>query len=165
MGIKRLNFIRNLTFGICLLIGWHISATEVPSLKAAWDLDFPDPSVLKSQDGFYYAYATQTISEDDSAKLFNIQVARSKDLKTWEHLGDALPTKPSWAHTTQKFWAPDVKFHNGKYYLYYSAEPDSQDGLCVAVATSNSPQGPFADIGHPLVCGLNGLLLPSLSSL
>ena len=58
------------------------------------DADFPDPAVIRSSDGYYYAYATQT---ERGGKWLNLQVARSADLVTWEHLGDALPTKPGWA--------------------------------------------------------------------
>jgi arabinan endo-1,5-alpha-L-arabinosidase len=119
------------------------------------DADFPDPAVLRAPDGFYYAYATQTTRAGTS---LNIQVARSRDLVSWQHLGDALPAKPSWAARTQDFWAPDVAFHGGRYYLYYSAKPDAaltdeSRGLCLAVATAARPEGPFTDIGRPLQCG------------
>jgi arabinan endo-1,5-alpha-L-arabinosidase len=119
------------------------------------DQDFPDPAVLRAPDGYYYAYATQTTRGGTS---FNIQVARSRDLASWEHLGDALPTKPSWAARTQDFWAPDVALHGGRYYMYYSAKPDAaltdqSRGLCLAVATAERPEGPFTDIGRPLQCG------------
>jgi arabinan endo-1,5-alpha-L-arabinosidase len=56
------------------------------------DADFPDPVVILAPDGFYYAYATQTLRDEH---WINIQVARSTDLVHWEHLGDALPEKPS----------------------------------------------------------------------
>lgn len=149
MALGRIAVAAVLTF-----IGAFAHATQVPSTQAAWNLDFPDPSILKASDGYYYAYATQTISETTKAPLLmNIQVARTKDLKNWTHLGDALPTKPTWAHTTQKFWAPHVNAHNGKYYMYFSAEPDAQNGLCLAVAVATQPQGPFTDIGQPLQCG------------
>jgi arabinan endo-1,5-alpha-L-arabinosidase len=119
------------------------------------DADFPDPAVLKAPDGFYYAYATQT---ERDGKWVDIQVARSRDLVDWQHLGDALPARPAWARRTQNFWAPHVVRHGRLYYLYYSAQPDASltdkaRGLCLAVATSRRPQGPFADSGRPLLCG------------
>jgi arabinan endo-1,5-alpha-L-arabinosidase len=119
------------------------------------DADFPDPAVLRAPDGFYYAYATQA---DRDGKKVNLQVARSRDLVRWQWLGDALPTKPVWASHTWNFWAPHVVRHEGRYLLYYSAEPDPpaagpKTGLCLAVATSRRPEGPFTDIGRPLRCG------------
>lgn len=119
------------------------------------DADFPDPAILRASDGYHYSYATQT---DRDGRTINIQVARSRDLVAWEHLGDALPEKPVWASRTQDFWAPDVVEHGGTYYLYYSAKPDAalsdnNLGLCLAVATARAPQGPFTDMGRPLQCG------------
>jgi arabinan endo-1,5-alpha-L-arabinosidase len=119
------------------------------------DADFPDPAVLRAADGYYYVYATQT---ERDGRMINIQVARSRDLVAWEHLGDALPAKPSWASRTQDFWAPHVAEHDGRYYLYYSAKPDAaltdaSRGLCLAVAIAERPQGPFTDVGEPLQCG------------
>src|SRR5215212_3523101 len=50
--------------------------------------DFPDPAVIEAPDGYYYAYATQTLRD---GKWINVQVARSPDLVHWQHLGDAFP--------------------------------------------------------------------------
>lgn len=114
------------------------------------DHDFADPMVLRASDGWYYAYATQTPKD---GRTLNIQVARSQDLVTWEDLGDALPVKPNWAQKTQNLWAPHVLEDRGTYFMYYSAEPDTRDGLALAVATSSSPAGPFTDKGSPLQKG------------
>ncbi|HEV2800775.1 MAG TPA: glycoside hydrolase family 43 protein [Pyrinomonadaceae bacterium] len=115
-----------------------------------FDEDFPDPTVIRASDNFFYAYATQT---EVAGRTLNIQVARSRDLIRWERLGDALPVKPVWANQTQKFWAPHVSQHGDTFYMYYSADPNTLTGLCLAVATAKSPQGPFTDIGKPLRCG------------
>ena len=146
--------------------GWVLAAALVGCVSAqpgvaprgpsvALDMNFPDPAVLRGADGFYYAYATQGAV---NGAMLNIQVARSSDLEHWEHLGDALPAKPSWASKTQDFWAPDVSEHAGRYYMYYSAKPDAAladgtQGLCLAVASAAAPQGPFRDMGRPLLCG------------
>jgi arabinan endo-1,5-alpha-L-arabinosidase len=116
------------------------------------DADFPDPSVLRAPDGYYYAYATQT---KRAGEILNFQAARSLDLSTWEYLGEVLPTKPTWAATTQRFWAPDVSRHpDGRYLMYYSAQPDGPEpGLCLGVAVADRPEGPFVDSGEPLLAG------------
>ncbi len=114
------------------------------------DSDFPDPSVIRASDGFFYAYATQTFLNGVS---INLQVARSADLVHWTHLGDALPVKPAWANQTQNFWAPHVVQSGATYFMYYSADPNARSGLCLAVATATNPAGPFTDKGAPLICG------------
>ena len=116
------------------------------------DTDFPDPSVRLAPDGYYYAYATQTKYQ---GQILNFQVARSRNLVEWEHLGDAMPDKPTWAATGQRFWAPDVSRHpDGRYLLYYSAQPnDPQASLCLGVAVAEAPAGPFIDSGQPLLAG------------
>jgi arabinan endo-1,5-alpha-L-arabinosidase len=139
------------------------SAAPVPSpvrsaaatyMNPVLDADFPDPAVILGDDGYYYAYATQTLRGDE---WINIQVARSANLVDWEQLGDALPEKPGWARTTQDFWAPSVIFDGSTYFMYYSATPDEyhhhQRGHGLAVATSASAAGPFVDSGKPLLLG------------
>ncbi|GGI76967.1 hypothetical protein GCM10007973_12280 [Polymorphobacter multimanifer] len=119
------------------------------------DAEFADPAVVRAADGFFYAVATQGRVD---GRQYSIQLARSSDLVSWQRLGDALPEKPVWARRTQDFWAPDISVHEGRYFLYFSAKPDAaledkDRGLCLAVATSNRPEGPFVDSGKPLVCG------------
>lgn len=130
-------------------------ATSATYANPVLDADFPDPTVIRAADGMFYAYGTQG---DRDGRTLNIQVARSAELTRWEHLGDALPTKPAWASRTQDFWAPHVSEHDGRYYLYFSAKPDAAlsdttRGLCLAVATATRPEGPFTDSGQPLQCG------------
>jgi arabinan endo-1,5-alpha-L-arabinosidase len=117
--------------------------------------DFPDPAVIRAPDGYYYAYATQTLRD---GKWMNVQVARSADLVHWHYLGDALPEKPDWAKETQDVWAPYVLYDGERYLMYYSATHDAchdpERGHCLAVAISASPAGPFVDMGMPLLMGV-----------
>ena len=128
-----------------------VLTTESSYLNPIFDFDFPDPAILQAADDWYYVYATQGITPEFEYQ--NIQLARSKDLVHWQRLPDALPEKPVWAKYTWDFWAPHVVYHDGVYYMYYSAEPDNGAGLCLAVATAKQPAGPFTDKGEPLKCG------------
>jgi arabinan endo-1,5-alpha-L-arabinosidase len=122
------------------------------------DRDFPDPNVIRASDGWCYAYATQGLGEDPPV---TIQAARSRDMVSWDYLGEVLPERPAWARSTQMFWAPHVVEHDGAYVMAYSAAPDEPEvpgptddptiGLAIAVA--ESPAGPFTDLGRPLYCG------------
>lgn len=141
-----------------LLQGGYINAVHgepASGPRLALDRDFPDPAVIRADDGTFYAYATQSEVGD---AMVNIQIARSHDLRCWDYLGEALPVKPPWASRTQDFWAPHVARFGGRYLLYYSARPDAAlddpaQGLCLAVASADAPAGPFTDMGHPLLCG------------
>lgn len=115
--------------------------------------DFPDPTVILATDGKYYAYATNARHE---GKMINIQVAASDDLFNWKYEGDALPQKPTWASTTQNYWAPDVLYDAAtkQYVMFYCAKSDDTTfGMCIGVAFSSSPTGPFVDKGTPLMKG------------
>jgi arabinan endo-1,5-alpha-L-arabinosidase len=114
------------------------------------DDNFPDPTIIRAANGWYYAYATQTKRQ---GLILNLQVARSRDLVHWQYLGEGLPHKPRWAQSTQKVWAPHVSEHAGRYYMYYSARPDGADSLSLAVAVADAPTGPFVDLGQPLLSG------------
>jgi arabinan endo-1,5-alpha-L-arabinosidase len=147
--------LRQFLFVVAVLILPEPAARSPGASRPAIDDDFPDPTLLRAKDGYFYVYATQGGS---GGRIDNIQVARSRYLTRWQRLGDALPVKPTWASRTQDYWAPHVSAHDGRYFLYYSAKPDAalsdaSRGLCLAVATADSPQGPFVDMGKPLLCG------------
>ncbi len=109
--------------------------------------DFPDPSVIFIPGDGYYAYATH---DEFSPTINNIQLSKSTDLVNWSEPVGALKELPVWAKTCNKFWAPQVVKVGNQYRLYYAAEPDTKDGMCLALAVSNEPHG-FIDIGKPLV--------------
>ena len=115
------------------------------------DQDFPDPSVIKVG-GTYWAYATQTVL--GNGQRINIQSASSTDLVHWTYGNDVLPTRPSWSNYVWNYWAPHVihAADQSTYIMYYSAPADTS-GMCIAIATSATPQGPFTDAGSPLTCG------------
>lgn len=87
-------------------------------------------------DGVYYAYGTHSNK--------GIEFYTSDDLLTWKYGGLALNKEDSWAD--RWFWAPEIYFVNGKFYMYYSAD----EHICVAVA--DSPTGPFVqDKKEPMI--------------
>ncbi len=147
-------------------------ANEDPAASASWraaayrnpviDSSFPDPAVIRGPRGWYYAYATQG---KDRSRHLNIQVAMSRDLVRWRLRGDALPQLPNWGSDAKLSWGPHVVRHGGRYYLYYSITPNrglSHPRLCLAVATSQAPAGPFVTTSRPLYCGTGVALGPDV---
>ncbi len=109
-------------------------------------IDFPDPSILHVPGVGYYAYATH---DEFSPTVNSIQVSFSEDMVHWSKPVAALTAPPAWAATSQKFWAPDVKKAGDEYRLYYACEPDTKDGMCLALAKGNDPIH-FTDVGAPI---------------
>lgn len=104
------------------------------------DKSVPDPSVIRAKDGYFYLCATQT-------KTYWMPVYRSKDLVNWEYQGTAFnkATEPD-LPGGGAFWAPEIRFLNGKYVLYYSwAKMNGADISYTAVAVGDTPMGPFPD--------------------
>lgn len=109
--------------------------------------DAPDPSVIRAEDGFFYAYTTQS----DWPTLKNIPILRSPDLVRWRYVADAFPTKPRWV--TTDMWAPHIHRVDDRYLLYYSARRFGSAGFAIGVASAPTPTGPFRDRGRPLLTG------------
>src|SRR5215218_10132836 len=118
---------------------------------------FADPSVIKAKDGFWYAYGTTDPLREGEGTRHIIPLARSSDLVNWTYVGDAFTedTKPSWATPDAALWAPDIRYLDGTYYLYYvvtqttvTAGPNDN---AIGVATAPTPLGPWTDSGDPVV--------------
>ncbi len=162
--MKNLNITNRFTLVILLCMGVGFSTAKVfaqsgkTSQTNSWqnpvlNRDFPDPTVIRTPDGMFYAYATNTHFK---GKYVHIQLASSADGVHWNWLGDALPNKPEWARQSNKFWAPDVVYDKVKkrYLLYYAAESDADTlGMGIGIAVSDYPRGPFVSIDTPLICG------------
>jgi uncharacterized repeat protein (TIGR02543 family) len=91
-----------------------------------------DPYILK-YNGKYYLYGT---GGNDG-----IRVYQSDDMVKWSNAvgavnGYALHKDYVWGD--KWFWAPEVYYLNGKFYMFYSAEEK------ISVAESVSPLGPFS---------------------
>ena len=108
-----------------------------------------DPFVLK-WNGEYYLYT----SGDP------ITAYHSTDLVRWEFIGPVLSSsgEPG-AWNGADVWAPEVVYRNGRFYMYYTASQRSPDWRIgemarrLGVAVSDSPRGPFVDMGRPLTPG------------
>jgi len=74
---------------------------------------------------------------------FGINILSSPDLVSWEPAGRVFETPPQWAvdsvpgyhgHT----WAPDILYHEGTWYLYYSCSSFGKNTSAIGVATNRT---------------------------
>jgi arabinan endo-1,5-alpha-L-arabinosidase len=103
------------------------------------------PLCLLAQNNQTIVHDPVAIQVDSAYYIFNTGVGianlKSSDLINWQYLGPVFPSSPEWAKTeVPKFdgniWAPDISFHNGKYYLYYSISSFASNRSCIGVATN-----------------------------
>lgn len=118
--------------------------------------DLADPSVIRGRDGYWYAYATQTLLNEGSDEVHRLPIVRSKDLVTWEHVGDVFDEDnwPAWLGDSSGVWGPSVKYWDGKYRLFFTGVnvPDHETpNRVIGAATAPTPAGPWTDSGEILV--------------
>lgn len=91
-----------------------------------------DPAVICC-DGTWYLFCTG----------FGVHVFTSSDLVNWHFSGRVFDNPPQWAldsvpgyrgHT----WAPDISYHDGTYYLYYSCSSFGKNDSAIGVATNRT---------------------------
>lgn len=108
-------------------------------LNPVYAKSFPDPFILKFR-GEYYAYCTDFWYD---GKVFGI--LKSRNLVNWTEIGGAMILLE---HNPPFYWAPEVIYSNGKFYLYYSAGNEMR--MEIRVAVSDKPDGNFVDSGKRL---------------
>jgi GH43 family beta-xylosidase len=111
-------------------------------------VDVADPFVL-AVDDWYYLYHT--------GHDVGIPVYRSRDLIAWSSLGLALSPDPRVPWAACDFWAPEVIFRDGRFFMYVAVASTLPDGSPddenrrLAVAHSDGPEGPFTLSVEPLI--------------
>jgi arabinan endo-1,5-alpha-L-arabinosidase len=105
-----------------------------------------DPVMIK-QDSVYYVFCTG----------MGISMWSSTDMKNWKQEKPVFNKAPQWAVEAVPgfkghIWAPDISYHNGKYYLYYAASAFGKNTSCIGVAVNKtlhtgSPDYKWEDLG------------------
>jgi arabinan endo-1,5-alpha-L-arabinosidase len=104
-----------------------------------------DPSMAKDGET-YYAFMTGQ----------GIPIHCSKDLRVWEDCGNVFQVLPDWLTAAvpgvKDPWAPDINFHDGKYYLYYAGSTFGSNHSAIGLATNatldeSSPNYKWVDQG------------------
>lgn len=93
-----------------------------------------DPFVLK--DGsLYYCYVTGK----------NFPAFASNDLVRWVKLSTNPFPNTGYKWATANFWAPEVVKVGTNYYMHYTGK-GADNIMCIGLAKSTSPRGPFIDV-------------------
>jgi arabinan endo-1,5-alpha-L-arabinosidase len=120
---------------------WKLVSMGVPAYPnpgyVTGNVTVHDPSMVRTASGTYYLFSTSLAEPRDG-----IEVHTSPDRI---HFSNAVPvfnTFPSWIGTynggTHDMWAPDVSYHNGKYWLYYAVSSFGSQVSAIGLATSTS---------------------------
>ena len=114
------------------------------------DIYTADPAPMVHGDRLYL-YVTHDEDEliNDFYTMLDWRCYSTKDMVNWTDHGvifslDDIP----WAD--DRAWAPQAIQRNGKFYLYCPVHK-KDGGMAIAVGVSDSPTGPFKDLGYPLV--------------
>ncbi|NKF24206.1 arabinan endo-1,5-alpha-L-arabinosidase [Solimonas sp. C16B3] len=96
------------------------------------DIHVHDPTMIEAN-GTYYLFGTGD----------GIEVHSSKDLKTWKAEPRVFASPPAWTHAIVpdyqgSMWAPDISFHHGRYYLYYSVSAIGKNTSAIGLVTNKT---------------------------
>ncbi|MGC8870358.1 MAG: family 43 glycosylhydrolase [Brevinematia bacterium] len=133
---------------LLLKVSYMLGEDLVPKYKNPLNIyKVADPFVL-FYNGKFYLYAT---SERGAGPLGGFEVWESANLVNWLYRGWAYKSdENSWGKDS--FWAPEVLYKDGKFFLFYSARGyiNGRKTLRICLAVSDNPLGPFKDLKAPL---------------
>lgn len=105
----------------------------VPGQTVKSPIPVHDPVMIK-QDGTYYLFATGR----------GIRTWTSTDLVSWTVGKPVFESAPAWTTQTNPatrpndFWAPDISYHNGRYYLFYSSSVFGKNSSAIGLVTNTT---------------------------
>jgi arabinan endo-1,5-alpha-L-arabinosidase len=103
-----------------------------PPLPVRGNTVVHDPTIVKRPDGTYVMVTTGV----------GIDIRTSADRVTWGPGSRVFPQGAPWAHAytapdnPDHLWAPDISYHQGLYWLYYSASSFGSNHSAIFLATS-----------------------------
>ncbi|MCQ2538846.1 MAG: glycoside hydrolase family 43 protein [Acetatifactor sp.] len=109
-----------------------------------------DPAPMVYGDTLYlYTTHDEDVLVNDFYTMYDWSCFSTKDMVHWTDHGTIFSLDDiEWAD--DRAWAPQCCERNGKFYLYCPVHK-KDGGMAIAVGISDTPYGPFKDLGHPLV--------------
>jgi arabinan endo-1,5-alpha-L-arabinosidase len=110
----------------------RMQGPPIGTITATLQTPVHDPVMIKAG-SVYYLFCTG----------FGISVFSSADLKEWKKEKPVFDKAPQWAIDTipgfrGHIWAPDISYHNGLFYLYYSVSAFGKNTSAIGVATNKT---------------------------
>ena len=99
-----------------------------------------DPVMIKEKN-IYYLFTTGN----------GVQVFSSKDMKTWRKEMPVFSKTPGWVTQALpnfrggSIWAPDISYHNGRFYLFYAVSAFGKNTSCIGLAVNKTLDSASAD--------------------
>jgi xylan 1,4-beta-xylosidase len=100
--------------------------------------DFPDPSIIRVGNTYYAAGTSFDFAP-------NYPIYESKDLINWKQIAAVFQQPPKWA--SDDFWAPELYYQDGIFYVYYTTKRKDNRVACIGVATTKDIRKSFTDQG------------------
>lgn len=102
------------------------------TVSAQTQIRVHDPVVIQEKDT-YYLFCTGR----------GISCFSSPDLENWTREPSVFESKPDWTDQVvpdfkNHIWAPDITFHNGNYYLYYSVSAFGKNTSAIGLAMNKT---------------------------
>ena len=127
--------------------------TASPAQALSGDLRMHDPSVIKVG-GCYYGFSTGFEHDplDPSGSITIRKTCGGTAASGWVKVGNVWESTPSWitsrlGSTPPNIWAPDIKYFNGTYHLYYAGSLWGTNYAVMGLATATNIEGPWTDRG------------------
>jgi arabinan endo-1,5-alpha-L-arabinosidase len=130
--------LRAMAIGLLILTFVAGQRPTATAIAASTDPIAHDPTMIK-QGRYYYVF----ITGDAGVPHTYLPIKRSTDLIHWQELGPVFTNPPQWVVDTlgitpADFWAPDINYFNGKYYLYYAASQFGVNNSVIGLATNRT---------------------------
>lgn len=99
-----------------------------------------DPVMIREKNT-YYLFTTGN----------GVQVFSSKDMKNWRKEMSVFSKTPDWVTQALpnfrggSMWAPDISYHNGKFYLFYAVSAFGKNTSCIGLAVNKTLDSASAD--------------------
>jgi arabinan endo-1,5-alpha-L-arabinosidase len=151
-----------------LLIGAVQLVLAGPAHALSGDIRMHDPSVIKVG-GCYYGFSTgfENDALNPSGSITERRTCDKTAATGWTKIGNIWESTPAWitaklGKTPPNIWAPDIKYFNHQFHLYYGASLWGTSYAVLGLATATSITGPWTDRG--IVTDVNYPIDPDVAS-